>query len=110
MEYEFSVLKAPHEGMSKDFRANQKALEKELAQVTSAVAEMSKATNMDKETAAAGIDKLVGKLQGLKRKVLVINVRHYSSFVILHSSFFIRHSSFVIRPYHSSSLIIIYHF
>lgn len=69
MVYEYSVFKAPCEGMNKDFRQAHKALEKDINQVVGSIADMNKLTTIDKDMAIAHIDKLVGKLQGLKRKV-----------------------------------------
>lgn len=70
MVYEYSVFKAPCEGMNKDFRQAHKALEKDISQVISSVSDMNKnIKNIDKDMACAHIDKLVGKLNGLKRKV-----------------------------------------
>lgn len=69
MVYEYAVFKAPCEGMNKDFRQVHKSLEKDINSVVGSVADMNKLKTIDKDLAVAHIDKLVGKLQGLKRKV-----------------------------------------
>lgn len=42
-----------------------------VIKVVGSVGEMTKSTKVDKELACAHIDKLVGRLQGLKRKVFL---------------------------------------
>jgi len=69
MELEYSLLKAPHEGMNKAFRQSHKLLEKEMAQVSTVVSELVGRTDISTDEAHASLDKLVTKLQGLKRKL-----------------------------------------
>jgi len=70
IELEHSLMKAPHEGMNKVFRSSQKALEKELNHVVSAVSELQALKeSVTCEAAVESLEVLVNKLVGLKRKI-----------------------------------------
>jgi len=70
MDLEHPLIKAPYEGLNKVFRNSQKAVEKEVTQTISAIAELhAKKDQLSKEEAYQTVDKLLGKLQGLKRKM-----------------------------------------
>ena len=63
-------MKAPAEGLNRVFRNSQKMIEKEISLVVNAVGAMEKKKEkLSKEEAHQSLDKLVGRLQGLKRKV-----------------------------------------
>ncbi len=84
MDLEHPLIKAPYEGLNKVFRNSQKAVEKEVGLVVSSVADIrhylycllipselhSKKDTVSKEEAHQTVDKLLVKLQGLKRKVI----------------------------------------
>jgi macrophage erythroblast attacher len=69
MELEYSLVKAPHEGMNKVFRQSHKFIEKEMAQVGSNIFDLCSRPNISTNEAYTSLDKLVGKMQGLKRKM-----------------------------------------
>lgn len=71
METEYSFLKAPYEGLNRTFRNSQKAIEKDLSQTIAQFSELDKKKDkLSREDAIKSIDRLVVKLQGLKRKVV----------------------------------------
>jgi len=71
MDLEHPFIKAPYESLNKIFRNSQKVIEKEISQVISSVNEIHrKKDQISKEEAYQTLDKLVTKLQSLKRKVL----------------------------------------
>lgn len=70
MDLEYSFVRAPYEELNRSFRNSQKIIEKELTQTVNGVAELEKRKEkMSKDDACRNLDKLVNKLQGLKRKV-----------------------------------------
>eukprot|EP01112_Ceratiomyxa_fruticulosa_P024295 TRINITY_DN984_c0_g1_i1.p1 TRINITY_DN984_c0_g1~~TRINITY_DN984_c0_g1_i1.p1 ORF type:complete len:388 (-),score=65.97 TRINITY_DN984_c0_g1_i1:349-1512(-) len=69
MELEEYILKAPYECLSKSFRATQKTLEKEITQVMNAMNEIASRKGISREEALQGLEKLIVKLQGLKKKL-----------------------------------------
>ncbi len=72
MELEYSLVKTPFEGLNRVFRSSQKNVEKEISQILLLVSELDKKKDkISKEEAAKSLDKLVTRLQGLKRKVRV---------------------------------------
>jgi hypothetical protein len=75
MELEYSFMKAPAEGLNNVFRNSQKLIEKEISLVVNAVSTLEKKKDMlSKEEAKQSLTKLVGRLQGLKRKVKVSSI------------------------------------
>jgi len=62
-------MKAPHEGLSKVFRQTHKIVEKEISHVGGIISELCSKQISDTNETYSSLDKLVVKLQGLKRKV-----------------------------------------
>jgi macrophage erythroblast attacher len=74
MDLEHPFIKAPYESLNKIFRNSQKVIEKEISQVISSVNEIHrKKDQISKEEAYQTLDKLVTKLQSLKRKLQETN-------------------------------------
>lgn len=70
MELEYNWLKAPYETLNKFFRNNQKLVEKEINNMNTFINELDKKKEkISKEEMYNSLDKLVIRLQGLKRKV-----------------------------------------
>ena len=61
----------PYEAYRKVFRTSQKYIERELGTVQTASKDLSKQTksNYDPSAALKSIDNMIGKVEGLKRKV-----------------------------------------
>jgi len=70
METEHALLKAPYETINKVFRNSQRLIEKEISQVVIAASELNKRKDtVSEEEAYKYLDKLVTRLNGLKRKL-----------------------------------------
>ncbi|GAM20646.1 hypothetical protein SAMD00019534_038210, partial [Acytostelium subglobosum LB1] len=70
VQLERHLLKAPVESINKSFRQSQKMLEKEMTTVVTAINDLNKKkNNLSKDDAKTTIDKLLTRMQTLKRRV-----------------------------------------
>jgi len=74
MDVEHPFVKAPFEVLNKTFRNSQKAVDKEITQILNAINEIhAKKDTIAKAEAQQAVDKLIVRLQGMKRKVQETN-------------------------------------
>eukprot|EP01132_Coremiostelium_polycephalum_P002207 gene2207-2721_t len=70
IQLERSLMKAPFECMNKSFRLSQKSIEKEITNLINTINDINKKKSiLSKDEASNTVDKLITKMQNLKRKL-----------------------------------------
>ncbi len=85
MELERPLLKVPSATLGNIFRSYTRSVEKEVNNVVSVVSQLAAREAVSKEEARKAVGALVGRLKGLKRKVLHLTLEKQPPFI---NSFF----------------------
>ncbi len=89
MELERPLLKVPSATLGNIFRSYTRSVEKEVNNVVSVVSQLAARETVSKEEARKAVGALVGRLKGLKRKVLHLTLgKHGPPFLPFINSFF----------------------